>query len=676
MKPTACALPMLCLIPALTALASPPPQHWSAEFSESAPGSFLPANADLKLTFSSPLTTDQRTQLHLELDDIDISDMVQWRNDDLLYRPVRKLDTGEHHLRLMYYGQDGTVREIGYWHFEVRHSSSFKSVSLEGNTELTVNQRLAEHNMGGPEAFNASGFSQWYSELETDHLRFEGQADLEYVNRASQGTTGRRLDMTRMTILAETDSTSVTAGDQSMGESSLVMDGYQQRGMAGDIRLDRMQSDLKLFSMKGTRALGLRDGIGLEDADNRITGGRWQSRWEPGESTEIQFSATYLSGRVSGTNASSWPANPANSVHDGYAWNAVMDGFFMDRSLRMRLEHANSHYDFDGRDFGFEAVSDSAWSGLVTLDPKPSEADTPVYWRLGAEAQQVGAFYRSIAHRTLPNDLYMRRLFVSGEHDKWFWDTSYTLEENNLDRNASYPTTETKRWQAQLGFSDYEEPEPGSLLAHLGQPSYTLSLNRTRRQHLSTPSSYFPEDLTTEGVQVSASFQKPRWNWSVEAGIDRLTDHTGWQPDTHLQHLGWQLGLELSDRYYITAGIQDTRTRYRAGGESIDQQLYSLGATADLIPDRLSARIDLSLDHYNAQDDPFFAQREVNRYASGQLNWTIREPDTNRSGLALTLSYSGNRLQDRLWGNNPLNEEQIWLEVQTTLPTTYPSARP
>ncbi|MGM0982762.1 MAG: hypothetical protein ACQEXG_04955 [Pseudomonadota bacterium] len=663
------------LVP-LMALASPQSGQFSTTLDKPESQGFYRPEDVLKLDFSDAVSPEWKPFIRLELDSIDVTEMVTWESLSLLYQPVRAMSAEEHELRLMYYGEDGSVEELGYWTFQVRQTAAFKTIRVEGNSELTANQRLAEHNMAGPEAFNASGFSQWYSELEADHLRIEGHADLEYVNQASQGTTGRRLDMTRMTLLAETETARVAAGDQQMGDTSLIMDGYQQRGMAGDISLADLQSDMRLFSMSSTRNLGLRDGIGLDDDDNRITGGRWQTRWEPGDSTEIQFSSTYLSGRVSSTSASKWSANPVNRVHDGDAWNAVMDGFFLDRSLRMRFEHATSRYDFDGRDFGFEAVEDNAWSGLITLDPEPSEAETPIHWSFGVEAQKVGAFYRSLAHRALPNDLYMRRLFVSGERDKWFWDTSFTVEEDNVDSNASYPTTETRRWNAQLGYSDYEEPEPGSIFAYLGQPSYTLSLDRSRRKDLSTPSSYFPEDLTTEGVQLGASFQKERWNWSVDAGMERLTDHTGWQPDTHLQHLGWQLGLELSDSYYLTAGIQDTRTRYRAGGESTDQQLYSLGATAELIPDRLSARLDITLDHYNAEDDPYFAQRQVSRYASGQLNWTLREADTNRAGLELTLSYSGNQLRDRLSGSEPLNEDQIWLKVQTTLPNLYPSTRP
>ncbi|XGA80252.1 hypothetical protein OR573_00940 [Halomonas sp. CH40] len=177
-------------------------------------------------------------------------------------------------------------------------------------------------------------------------------------------------------------------------------------------------------------------------------------------------------------------------------------------------------------------------------------------------------------------------------------------------------------------------------------------------------------------MHFNASFQQPKWDWSVDAGIEQLTDHTGLQPDTQLQHLGGQVGFDFSEHYHISAGLQNTRTHYRGSGEHTDQTLYNLAGTAELIPERLSARVDLNLNHFNAEDDPFFAQHQVNRYISGQLDWTLRKAKTNRSGVSLTLSYSGNQLKDRLWNNPTLNEQQLWLHLKTTLPSSYPGMQP
>jgi len=128
----------------------------------------------------------------------------------------------------------------------------------------------------------------------------------------------------------------------------------------------------------------------------------------------------------------------------------------------------------------------------------------------------------------------------------------------------------------------------------------------------------------------------------------------------------------MLENYGLTLGWQASQTRYRDGGERIDQQIFSLGGNAQFIPDRLSATLSLSLNQNNAEDDPFFPQRDESLYISSQLDWRIRKPENNRAGLNLSLSYSGNTLRDRLYGQDPFNENQVWLVLRTTLPTAYP----
>lgn len=670
------SLTPLLLLPSLMALAASTPEQGSTRLVAPEARSFYQPGDALSVEFSGVVSSVWQPFIRLELDSIDVTEMVSWETRRLRYQPVRPLTAGEHELRLMYHGEDGSVAELGYWTFEVRQTATFKTITIEGNSEVTVNQRLTEHNLSGPPAYNADGYSQWFAELESEQVRIEATGELAYADRPEQSLTGRRLDMPRFSLLAETERTRVTAGDQRMGQQSLVMDGFQQRGLQGDVSLDTFDTSVQLFGMSGNRELGVDDGLGLSDPDNRIIGTRWQSQWQPGDTNQVQLSATYLTGSISEPDAGSWSSTSTARVHDGHAWNAVIDGFFLERRLRIRGEHATSRFDFDGQNFGFDPVTDSAWSALVSLDPDPTDWERPLDWQIGAEAQRVGPFYRSLAHSNLPSDLLLRRFFASANRDKWYWDASLALEEDNLDDFTAYATTETRRWNMQLGYDEYEPPEPGSVFALLGQPSYTLSLDRVDREDKRTPSGFLPNDTRIEGLQAGAAFRQDDWYWSVDLGTERFTDHTGWQPDSDTHNLGWQLGLELSDDYRITLGWQGSQTRYRAGGERIDQQIFSLGGNAQFIPDRLSATLNLSLNRNNAEDDPFFPQRDESLFVSGQLDWRIRKPDTNRAGLHLSLSYSGNTLRDRLYGQDTLNQDQVWLELRTTLPTAYPGGMP
>lgn len=664
------------LIPPLLTQAQAGPDSVLAELELPENRAFIQPRDRLALSLSDRIAPELRASIHLELNNVDVSGLVQWRPQALRYQPVRPLPAGEHELRLMYYGEDGSVQELGYWRFEVRQSASFKTASVQSHSELSLNQRVMERHRTGAPDFSARGYSQWLGELESDRWRFEGSAELAYANRLEQSITGRRLDMPQFSVLAESERVALAAGHQIMGQTSLVMDGYQQRGLGSEVQLDALNSQIKLFGMSGSRELGVDGGLGLNDRDNRVTGSRWQSQWQPGEGAELHLSSTYLSGRISEPDRGSWEPEPqSQEVNDGHAWNAVLDGFLFERALRLRWEHATSRYDFDGRDFGFDAVTDNAWSALALIDPAPTAWETPLDWRLGLEAKKVGTFYRSLAHQYLPADKYLRSAFASATRDKWHWDTRYAHEESNLDEDPDYAITETRHWTMQLGYSDYDRPEPGGLSALLGQPSYQLSLNRLEREDDTTPAGYLPNDLTTEGVQATANFMRERWHWSLGVGLDELTDHTGWQPDTETRHVSWQAGIDLSRRYRLDLGWQADRTRYRDGGERVDQQLYSFGGQAQILPGTLSLSLSLGLNQNNAEDDPYFAQKQESLYTSGQLDWRIREPANHKFGFDLGLSVSRNALRDRLTASDPYSEHQLWLELRTTLPTaTHPAS--
>jgi hypothetical protein len=313
---------------------------------------------------------------------------------------------------------------------------------------------------------------------------------------------------------------------------------------------------------------------------------------------------------------------------------------------------------------------------LASLDPDPTRWEVPLDWQIGVEVQKVGPFYRSLAHSNLPADLYLRRLFASGNRDKWYWDTSLAVEEDNLDNFAGYATTQTRRGNILLGYEEYEPAAPGSVFDRLGQPSFSLSLDRVEYKDKRTPSGFIPNDTRIQGIQSSTAFRQDDWTWSVDVGTERFTDNTGWQPNSDTHSLGWQLGLTVAEDYQVNLGWQGSQTRYLNGGERIDQQIFSLGGNAHFIPDQLSARLNLSLNKNNAQDDPFFPQRDESLFVNGQLDWRIRKAESNRAGLHLSLSYSGNTLRDRLYGQGTSNQDQVWLELRTTLPSAYPGGMP
>jgi hypothetical protein len=272
----------------------------------------------------------------------------------------------------------------------------------------------------------------------------------------------------------------------------------------------------------------------------------------------------------------------------------------------------------------------------------------------------------------VPGDYYQRRVNARVTRDRWQWSANYSEQENNLDSDADFAITETMRWSTQLSFDEYEPAEEGSLLAILGLPSYSLNLTRMRREDRYTPFGYLPNDLGSGGVSADARFSRERWSWSLRGGRDRFRDHSGWQPDTNTDFVDWQANFDINRDYSLNIGWQIDQTQYRAGAEKVDQQIYTLGSSARLIPGRLSTNLSLNYSQNNAESDPFFVRRDASLYASGQLSWRIREADRHRAGLDLKLRFSRNEQRDRLGNNGRFNTHQVWLELRSVLPSHFP----
>ncbi len=663
-------VPGLSLCLATAVVAQPAPR--SAELRMPEDRTFFQPREGLQLAFSPGVAEAELNHMYLELNAVDVSDLTRWTPRGLQYQPPHGLTPGVHDLRLIYFDENDQLHEIGSWSLEVRHSEALLSVTLDSQSEVTANARLNERNDSGSRGRNVQAYSEWSGAMETDRWRLQSQAEIAYANRRQQSITGNRLDMPSFSMQARSDWLRVAVGDQRMGQSSLVMNGYQQRGVASDVQLDTLNSSISLFSMSGQRAAGVDDGLGLSDSNDRINGARWDSSWQPGQGHAIQLSATRVTGRISQADAGTWNSGSFTRVNDGEAWNATVDGSFFDRALQVRGERAASEYDFDGHDFGFAPISDDAWSGSLVLDPLPMGQDTPINWQLGAEARKIGGYFRSLANRQLSGDRHGIEFFAAVQRDKWTLDADFLKERNNLDHDPDYARTETRQWSMQLGYSDYEVPDAGSLLEWLGQPSYTLTLDDMQRRDQYTPIGYWPNDLESRGARLEASFARELGYWSAGLGQERLTDNTGWQPDTETRFLQWQAGIDIGDHHQLNLGWQLDQTRYRAGNERVNQQIYTVGGNSQLIPGRLSVSLDLNFSRNDAEEDPFFAQYQDSLYTSGQLHWHIREARPRRPGLDLSLSFSRNTLRDRLYNDPTQHDHQVWLELRTTLPTRYP----
>ncbi|WP_027329793.1 hypothetical protein [Marinimicrobium agarilyticum] len=635
---------------------------------------FYQPREPLHLSLAENAVAEAPGQLSLELDGMDVSALVQRRELDWTYVPARPLAPGLHELRLMFYGDRGGVRELGRWRFEVRHSRALRSASVEGQLDLALSQRVAQSDDIGGDDFGAQGGGYLASEVSGDRWQLRSSLDLMAVNDEALAIAGRKLDLARFQVRGDLDRYHLTLGDQQLASASLIQDGFERRGISTGARLPLWDGALSAYQATGQQTVGIDAGLGTDEHDNRLSGGQlsfWPWR---GDEAQVMITGERLSGRISQPGYGSLEPAADPVVHEGEAWNVTMDGQFVQRQLRVRLEKAESEYDFDGINQGFDPEAGEAWSALMILDPTPSGMDA-LDWRLGLEAKKMGTWYKSLANRYAPADKKLKRLFFDMTKNQWSWDGSYAVEDSNLTEDIDYAISETRQWNLRASYFDYELPS-GPVLTFLGQPNYTLTASGTTLIDDYTPEGYLANDLQTRRYGMTAAFTKARLQWSAGYHYDTLEDATGWQPETRTQATQLDAGWSLTAEYHFFIGWEFQHTTYPEQGVSTDRHIYSFDANAEFIPGRLHGGVSVGLNQTSARDDPFYAQWDQTTYLSSHLNWRLREPDRNSAGWEFILSVTRNDYRDQLFVANSVDGYQAFIELRTTLPVAYPGARP
>jgi len=626
------------------------------------------------ISVPSGLDAEGLAQLSLEFDGIDVTALAKRDAAGMSYTPVKRLDHGARELRLMHYASDGSVAELGFWQVEVRQSKRFRDARFDGLLTLSSAQSLAERNLDSGLDSATQGGGQLGVRLAQDTWHMEGSADFAFADRQQQSLTGRRADIPNFLVAAEVGVMSLKLGDQIVHQASLLSDGYQRRGVSSTAALSALDSQLTVYGVSASQVVGIREGLGVSDSDNRITGVDWYYQPVQSDTNTVLLTTSFLSGRLSQNNVATevFDVFATNTVEDGKAANVTLDTQFFQRQLRVRLESANSRYDFDGENFGFDAESDRAWSALVLVDPHLSDHEVPIDWSVSLEKQKIGAFFKSLSNVQLPSDKRLERAIAKLARGSWLWEGVFAEERNNLDNNVDYATTVTKQWVLTGGYTDYTPATEGVVAKFFGQPSYRWSATRVRMEDEMTPLAYFANDLTTRAFSLAADFAHDTWRWSLAVSHDSLQDHSDWQPDTRTRAVQLGGNMQFGSRYQVGVSAQMQKTLYRVQAVHTDRQLYTLDAQGELLRDRLFANVSVGLTVNDAERDPFFAVKDQSIYASSNINWRIRKAKRHRLGFDLALSLIYNNHKDRLSIVNDIEGYQAFLKFTTVLPTVFP----
>ncbi len=654
----------------LATAAQPSPELLALELDLAPPkrGNHYRPDETLRLQLSNNLT--HSPQLSVELNNIDISALVQHTGEQLSYQPIQPLAPGAHELRVLVYSSDGQVQELGYWQVNVQAARD-RSFDAGAYLDLALTQRLDDKLLadGQPHSLlHGSGTLIANSVGESVNSQFSG--DLFYTSELEQAFGGRRLDMDNFSLAVANQHYGLQLGNQQLGQASLVYDGYLRRGIATRASLPGNKHQLEVFGVSNQQLYGMSEGLGVSDGDNRSLGARWQSLVHHTEKTEVHLGGSYVRGRRQDLGFGVYQSEYLNLVQEGDAWNLVLDTYFRSRQWRLRLEGASSQFDLDGADLGEDERSDQAYSALLIYTSTP-DTGAGLQWHSGLEATQVGRFFYSLTNNQLAADKRMERWFGHWAGSRWFGEWTAAQQHNNLDEDLHLATTDIRQGQFKLGYSQPGATDNSSLLALLGSPIYTLDLHTTQGEDSYTPQQHTAIDYRARGGLLMAQFSHQRWSWSLGYGLDGFDDFSNQQIDTRTRSINLGAQLNLSERFHLGAQVQAQTTHNLDYNTFSRARIYNVHSQFILVPEKISGSLQWGLNGNSALDDPFFERDDQTQYYSAELNWRLREADTNRLGFELGLSFSSMSYRNQLESLYNQQGHQVMLTLRSTLPASF-----
>ena len=569
---------IVCLLPKglandLTVLLLPPEN-----------GSFRKANQAIYLEFPNMLVENLNTQLALEIDAIDVSSMVTIEGQRIIFTPPSPMVLGMHQMRLVEYAANGDIIELGSWSFEIRQSAAFREQQLAIGASINNSYLVAkDYSYGEPDIdeYTADGSATLAYQAINANSAINFAGELLYTDQVDNSIGSERVDLGQYLLGVDIGKQAhFDIGHHSINHNSLIYNDFSRRGISGRFTLPNINSAVQVFSSRTNDLQGFNHVLGVEDSDNRISGIALD--YQPFNDTPelLTISTSYVSGKRSDREATMGMLVEESS---GDASSIAFDSQLLNRALRIRLEAAQSQFDFDGDNNGFDADRDNAYRFITQYTAQPTGAtEEPLWWDISLEKIIVEPNFYTLSNAYLASDRDFTQLTANLSKGPWWSQLFINREEDNLDKRFS-STNNTLAASLVLGYSQ-TSPRDDSLL---GTPSYRLSYSQARQNQdgveLDTMSMPLPaNDNKTHYMELFSEFVYPRGSWYFLVSENKFTDNSSLQSDSKVGSIELSSRFKLLEAHSTTASITSRNIEENDTKLSAEELIYRLGLESTL----------------------------------------------------------------------------------------------
>lgn len=612
------------------------------------------------------------SNLAVELDDLDVTAFVTVESDRLVLMPPEGLATGSHGLRLVERGADGSILERGYWLLDIRHSAWVRDLSLDADLAGEVNARIAENGVDTPPQ-HVTGESAGNVEAAAgdEGWRVSVQGNYLYNSQLELGLNERNFDIGEYRIDGDYEGDSLfagfTVGDHDIGVDNLVMSGFYRRGVSLRAGLPDDRLTVTGFVQRTESDIGTKHALGISHDEERIQGASISLRPIDALKDNVELTGTYYTGEGGD---GGYGIGTDEVVNTGDGWSVAADTLWFDEALRLRGEYAQTRFDFDGEDEGFDAETADAYSVLASLEPlRGATLDGSVFtWTVGMQRDEVDTFFSSLANPYLEPDRETTSIFTDFFWDEFSAQLRVDHQLNNVDDLDYLPTDRNINVYFNGNYMPYVEPLEDGSMPWYGQPFFGLSASFYEIDRVEA-SKDFPDDdanNSTRSITLSAGSNYETWNWNLSHTIYSFEDHVDLSSDTRNNSTGLSVYMLVDDWLTLQPTIQFDNFEDLDTGDDNQSLLLNFGANITVIPETLDASLYYSLNHRMGDGDT----PDTNSL-NGEVVWTLRHAEANRLGVALALSGFVQDTNDDFHNPEKDLQYQAFTSLRLSLPVAY-----
>ncbi len=616
---------------------------------------------------------EQLQQVTLELDGIDVTAMVSREGNYAVFSPPQALTFGKHRLRLVQNAADGSINELGLWTFEVRKTALFREANAQTNVDLNVAHRVSDHNLNDlPRRGSINGSATLDTQVANGDWRATGNLQLMVDNLKQQTPNRESVDMASFLVSGQMKQATLNIGHHSVDASSLVLEGFNRRGVSGTYASQDQRYAATAFTMHTNDLYGFRDGLGVGDPANRTTGMTLKAYPFKDNPDRLYLQGVYLQGKGVDTGTGVY-GSPLTSGGD--AWSVAADSNWLERRMRVRAEYAATRYDFDGLNSGYGKESDDAQSYLVQYTPWLDKmvGNQPLQWNFGVNRTVVGRFFHSIANPGIPTGKESTSLFTNLNWAAWSANASLGREFDNVEDDPTIPTTRTDLFALNTTYTPQPDPnaKPPTGWARLfAQPSYSFTFGHNNAKFVRTPAGFsgYIVDNTTNSASVTAAFTPGRWNWSIGHSYTQVDDRSGLQPNHRDNLTSFNSSIVLGERVTGSASVSWDVDHNRDTDVDTKGLLGNLDLSVALVPNRLTGHLVYNLNRNYATDDSVDTRTAT---TTARLTWSLEQAHDNRPGAELYVDGTYVDTEDRVTPSASGASYQVFVGLNVHWPAQF-----